>query len=145
VVGNGATVSIANTAMTQIAGKGIETSGGNGTGQATVTATDTHIDCQNKTSAWGISNRLSSASAFNYGHLHLTRVTVSNCYVGIGNQPPTANHAHTITVSDSTVTNNYYGFLNNAGNTIISAGNNHLSSNMFDIGGTITTAVSFLK
>ncbi len=145
IVGNGATVSIANTAMTQIAGKGIETYGGNSTGQATVTATDTHIDCQNKTSAWGFSNRLSSAATVNYGRMHLTRVTVSNCYVGIGNVPPTPDHSHTITISDSTVTNNSYGFLNNAGNTFISAGNNHLSSNGFDVGGTITTAASLLK
>jgi hypothetical protein len=133
-VSAGATVTVANTSMTEIGSRGIDISGGT-SGTATVSVTDTQMSCQNNTGPWAVSNSPGTGMT---GKMNLTRVTVSNCYVGIGNSPATAGVGQIVAVSDSMVTGNGFGLWNGAG-TFLSAGNNHVATNGTDTGGIITT------
>jgi hypothetical protein len=69
------------------------------------------------------------------GNVSATRVTVTDCQWAFNNEP-TSNG--TLTVSNSMVTGNVYGFLRQSG-SFLSLGNNHVSGNQFDTSGTITT------
>jgi len=69
------------------------------------------------------------------GNISVTRSTVTDCQSGIFVE---SGAAGTVTISNSMITRNLYGFTNSSG-TFLSLGNNHVSGNMTDTTGTITT------
>lgn len=136
MVGSGATLLVSGTKLTDIVYVGIMTVGGTSGDITVVTATDTLVRCQSITSSYGFDNWPS----FNtIGKMFLDRITVAKCGRGVINEPQTAGATNVIAVSNSFVTDNNLGLVNNGGNTFLSSGNNHVANNGTNTVGTITT------
>ncbi len=125
LVGLGATADIANNAMTGIGYAGVEIAGG-ASDTTTVDATDTRVSCAIPRSGFGF---LNNASASTVGRMFLTRVTATNCLMGASNSPQSPAAGQVVAIRGSTVTGNYVGFSNFAGNTFDAVDNKHVARN----------------
>ena len=139
VVGYGANLLVSETSMTEISINGIEITGGT-SGTTVVKAVNTLVQCTNNANGTAF---LNWAAASTVGKMYLDRVTVANCYIGIGNFPITHGTTNVISISNSFVTENGFGLYNDVGNALLSSGNNHVANNSIDTEGAITTGTIF--
>lgn len=133
VVGEGATMGVSGSKVLNNSSEGIEIfTSGVGTGATTtLNINDTVVSG----SSYCVDNYEITG---NTGVINATRVTVTNCGQGFTHSS-TSNATNRMMVSDSTASDNTYGFYRNIG-TFVSLGNNTVYGNTTNIFGTITPA-----
>jgi hypothetical protein len=132
VAGYGATVNITNSQVVETVFEGILISGGPSGPTTNIFIADTLVTGNGTGSTFCIDN---DAVAGASGNISGSRVTITGCQYAVINEPFTDG---TLTVSNSMVTGNQYGFYRVNG-TFQSLGNNHVSGNATaDTSGAIT-------